>query len=105
MPDERVDKGALHENFLLTEMMKAGISPNFWRTKSDAEVDFVYKAGADLVAVEAKSKLKSPTIPRSLKSFKDKYNPAHSFIMNQDLIHQSQSTYHLPYYLASLLPS
>jgi predicted AAA+ superfamily ATPase len=65
----------LLENFLFSEFLKTGIVPDFWRSKSNAEVDFVWEMENRTIAVEAKSKLKRGAIPVSLKSFIEKYNP------------------------------
>jgi len=58
--DLRTDKGALWENFILTERMKyrgnAGVSAQFyfWRTVQGAEIDFIEETPEGLHAFEAK---------------------------------------------------
>ncbi len=78
--DQRMDRGALLENWVFTEITKH-IPPLaeilFWRSLGGAEVDFVIRNGDRLVALEVKS-TRSPRlrIPRSSRSFIDAYRPA-----------------------------
>ena len=76
--DLRLDKGALWENFLISERRKQNIYKNtfakmyFWRTKQQQEVDFVEEKDGSIMGYEfkwkAKNKIKLP------KTFKEKYN-------------------------------
>jgi len=67
--DMRFDKGALWENFLITERLKMNCykanTPNtyFWRTHDQAEIDYIEEAEGVLHAFEIKwmaSKVKFP---------------------------------------------
>lgn len=71
---------------LLRAHTKLGLAKlNFWRTKDKAEVDFVLQRGKDIIPVEVKHKsLKKEEIPRSLRSFIEKYNPSKAYIINLD---------------------
>lgn len=75
--DARVDKGALFENFIISELVKqndyqnAGFSLNYWRTKQGSEVDIVLKKGDRLTGVEVKWKKGA-----SNKAFKNHYPDA-----------------------------
>jgi len=56
---------------------------HFWRTKDKAEVDFVISRYNDPLPVEVKfSSLKNNTLPRSLRSFIDRYNPTTAWVIN-----------------------
>jgi predicted AAA+ superfamily ATPase len=56
---------------------------HYWRTKDDAEVDFVVENGAKLLPVEAKyAVLKKPEITRSFRSFLEKYHPKTAVIVH-----------------------
>jgi len=86
--DLRTDKGALWENFLVSERMKF-ISYNaihcnryFWRTHQQQEIDYLEERGGELHAFEFKwSADKKPRLP---KSFSEAY-PKHSFtVVNRD---------------------
>lgn len=60
--DTRADKGAIFENFFVSELMKKGtleIFPPeimFWRTRAGAEVDVIEKKGIEIFAYECKWK-------------------------------------------------
>lgn len=61
----RTDKGALWENFLISERMKqleykeSLARPYFWRTKQQQEVDFVEEVGGNIFGFEFKWKKKN----------------------------------------------
>lgn len=55
----RKDSPFLFENYVLSELIKAGIDPDtikFWQDKNQTEVDFLLEAGKRLTAVEVKFK-------------------------------------------------
>lgn len=76
----RADKGAILENFFVTERMKKGsmeIFPPelmFWRTRTGVEIDVIEKSGPELSAYECKWK----QVARAPSSFKNAY-PAANF--------------------------
>lgn len=74
--------GCLFENFVLSEFDKKEISLNYWRTKSKAEVDFVFNS-KEPVPIEVKSILKSKKTTKSFLSFIDKYKPSKAFILSR----------------------
>lgn len=56
---------------------------HFWRTKDNAEVDFVLQVGLEVIPVEVKyTVLKSPETTRSFKSFLTKYKPKDAYIVH-----------------------
>ncbi len=82
----RADKGALFENWVFSEIRKAlpfQDSLRFWRSKSQAEVDFVIMHGAEILAVEAKYS-SSPQLSRSAMSFIEAYRPSRFVVVNRD---------------------
>ena len=83
----RDDSGSLHENIVLNEFLKNGRDLKFWRTKSKAEVDFIYEKDR-IVPIEIKSILKNTSISRSLQSFIHKYNPENAIIYNSSICKQ-----------------
>lgn len=83
----RFDKGALWENFLITERLKrnqyTGRYTNdfFWRTRDQAEIDYIEEKDGYLHCYEFKWKSKKARLP---KSFAAAY-PQHTFEMiNRD---------------------
>jgi predicted AAA+ superfamily ATPase len=82
--DTRRDKGAIFENFFVTEKMKKGIleifPPEimFWRTRAGIEVDVIEKKGPKIFAYECKWQDKI-TVP---SSFQTAYPEAHFECIN-----------------------
>jgi len=85
----RIDKGALLENQVFTEIHKAlpfQASLKFWRSRSGAEVDFVIEFAGKIFGLEVKSaSLKRPAVGRSSRSFLDAYHPDQFAILNMTL--------------------
>jgi predicted AAA+ superfamily ATPase len=77
---ERIDiykefKGALTENYVLTELINLyDETPFFWRSANTAEVDFIVQQKLDIVPVEVKSERN--TRAKSLAEYRKKYGPA-----------------------------
>ena len=66
-------KGALTENYVFTQLRSMGMTPYFWRSKADAEVDFITDHEGVLVPVEVKSA--DNTKAKSLQLFCSRYAP------------------------------
>ena len=99
--------GFIFENLiylLLKEQVKLRATKlNFWRTKDKAEVDFILESGRNVVPVEVKYKsLKKEEIPRSLRSFIEKYSPNKAYVINLDYNNSvkinNTTLFFLPYY-------
>jgi len=73
--------GKLFENYVLSELVKMGLSPKYWRTKSRAEVDFVIESGRSVIPIEVKLNVTRMKIERSLRSFIDRYEPEEAFVV------------------------
>lgn len=85
--DLRTDKGALWENFLISERMKqieykqSLARTYFWRTKQQQEVDFVEENSGKIIGYEFKwNKKKTTKLP---KTFVESYN-AESNVIDKD---------------------
>jgi hypothetical protein len=84
----RIDKGALWENYLLSERLKHlhynKLAPNtyFWRTHDQAEIDYIEEADGYLHATEIKWSPKSKK--RFPKSFETAYPEHTTNIVNTD---------------------
>jgi len=85
---DRTDKGALLENVLFCELLKDEFSLNYWRTKSQAEVDLIAEKNQAIVPVEVKSHLAKTTSTRSILNFIKKYNTPVAIIFSDNLIGQ-----------------
>lgn len=89
-PHIRPDRGQLAENLVFSEISKI-LDPlrdqvRFWRSTSQAEVDFVLETEQGLTAIEVKAAaMKRPRITRSLRSFIQAYHPERVFVVNSEL--------------------
>lgn len=70
-------KGALAENYIFIQLKCMGIMPYFWRTKADAEMDFITDYGGELIPIEVKSA--DNTRAKSLHLFCGRYKPKVAF--------------------------
>lgn len=93
--DERIDKGAVFENAVATELIKNIKMPDslhYWRTLQKAEMDFVIRRGdGDLIPLEVKARqLKKIFLSRSYYSFLKKYPPKKAYLINFNLRKQEE---------------
>lgn len=75
--EDRVDKGAILENFVFRELIERDIK--YYRTKNGAEVDFIID---DTIPVEIKSNLGSMKISKSYHYFLENYKPKVGYVLN-----------------------
>lgn len=94
--ENRPDKGSLYENFVASELLKAGIELKYWRTKSMAEVDFVAEKDGNIIPIEIKSNLARPNFTKSFLSFLEKYKPKKSFVLSEKLFAEKNKTKFMP---------
>ncbi len=77
-PTQRPDLGSLAENFIFNwrqSLSPAGPPLRFWRTKGQAEVDFVVEAAGKVIPIEVKTGPVEGVIGKSLYSFMAKFSP------------------------------
>ncbi len=74
-------EGKVFENYVFSELVKAGQIPKYWRTKTKAEVDFILEQGSDIIPIEVKISAGTHTIDKSLHSFINIYSPKKAFII------------------------
>jgi uncharacterized protein len=90
----RADIGLLVENFIFQQLLKIKVQNfydfeiHFWRTKANAEVDFVlYKNEDYFMPIEVKYRnLHRPTVHRGFRSFIEVYQPKIGIVITQSLI-------------------
>ncbi len=80
----RADRGSLNENYAAGQLIKEGFDLHYWRTKSKAEVDFVFESEGKLKAIEIKSTLFANQAGRSLLSFMGKYSPHRTIVASEN---------------------
>ncbi|MCX8189367.1 MAG: ATP-binding protein [Nitrososphaeria archaeon] len=76
--ENRVDKGALLENFVYNELKSLGYITKYWRTTGKAEVDFIVEREGQVVPVEVKSLGK---IKRGFVNFINTYKPKNALVL------------------------
>lgn len=94
-------KGALTENFVMTELLTLGKHPYFWRSGNTAEVDFLIENEGKIIPIEAKAE--DNTKAKSYRQFCKKYHPelGAKFSMKNvggNMV-ESTLTYSIPLYL------
>ncbi len=83
--DSRTDKGALFENFIISELIKqdsycdANLKFYYWRTKQGSEIDVVLEKKGEIIGVEVKYKRRSVN-----KAFKNRYPEAKTRLITAD---------------------
>ena len=66
-------KGAIVENYVLSELIALNKQPYFWRSGNTAELDFIFEEDGALFPVEVKAA--TNTQAKSYKQFCKKYSP------------------------------
>lgn len=83
--ESRTDKGALFENFIISELIKQDSYSDknfkfyYWRTKQGSEIDVVLEKGSELIGIEVKYKRKAFN-----KAFKNRYPQAKIRLVTAD---------------------
>ena len=73
--------GLLFENYVLSELIKMGFKPRYWRTKSKAEVDFIVEKDGNIVPIEVKVSADSEKVERSMRTFIERYEPEYAIVV------------------------
>ena len=98
--EDRVDKGAMLENFVFRELVERDVK--YYRTKNGAEVDFIID---DAIPVEIKSNLSSMKISKSYHYFLENYKPKKGYVLNFNQIGKKEfneaKVLFLPHFLAT----
>lgn len=94
-------KGALTENYVLTELTAQGRHPYFWRSGNTAELDFLLEDGDRMIPIEAKAEVN--TRAKSYKVYCNRYNPTLGFKFSMKNVGKNMVgetvTYSVPLYL------
>jgi len=98
--EDRVDNGAILENFVFRELIDRDIK--YYRTKNGAEVDFVID---DKTPVEVKSNLSSKKISKSYHYFLENYQVEKGYVLNFNQFGEKEfngtKIIFMPHFLAS----
>jgi len=74
-------RGNLFENCVLSELLKLGFVPKCWRSKANAEVDFVIEKDNEIIPIEVKISVDPKNVERSLRSFIISYKPKKAIVI------------------------
>ncbi|RLF27523.1 MAG: AAA family ATPase [Thermoplasmata archaeon] len=74
--------GKLFENYVLTELLKMGFTPKYWRTKTKTEVDFIIEIENNVIPVEVKIQAEIGKIERSMRAFIETYKPKKAIVVS-----------------------
>lgn len=82
--------GFVFQNLVLQLLLQRYEAPNqpvkYWRTKSQAEVDFILERGINPLPIEVKCRrFKERAISKGMRSFLEKYKPDEAWIINLSL--------------------
>lgn len=94
-------KGAIAENFVMTQLMTLGFTPYFWRSGNTAELDFIVENESKIYPLEVKSA--TNTQAKSYRAFCSKYSIDKGFKLSLKNIASNEElgteTINLPLYL------
>ncbi len=102
--DISVNEGALAENYVAGELVKHGISLNYYDRKSKHELDFVFPEGNRISVIEVKSgkDYKShSSLNMAQGLFADKIN--RSIVMSGNNVEFRDGTLYLPFYMSMFI--
>ena len=74
--------GKLFENYVLTELLKMGFYPKYWRTKNKTEVDFIVEIDNNIIPIEVKIQTDVGKIEKSLRAFINYYKPYKAIVVS-----------------------
>jgi predicted AAA+ superfamily ATPase len=69
------------ENYVLTELLKMGHSPRYWRSRGNAEVDFVVETGTGITPVEAEMRVVPGRMTKGFRSFITTFRPKRAYMV------------------------
>lgn len=94
-------RGALTENYALTELIVKHLAPVFWRSKQTAEVDFICYFGQHLIPIEVKSA--DHVRSKSLNVYIDQYKPEVAIRLSMKNAGADPPLFSVPLYLTNRL--
>ena len=95
-------KGAMSENYVLTEIIASGLDqPFYWTSKATAEIEFILQAGTRVVPVEVKSG--THVASKSMAEYRRRYEPQAEIRISMKNIGVEKSLTALPLFMVSEL--
>jgi len=78
---ESIPTGETFENYVISELIKAGFVPKYWRTKGGSEVDIIIEKDGEIIPLEIKLNAYEK-IESGLGAFIESYKPKRAFIVS-----------------------
>ena len=94
-------KGNIVENYIAQTLVRNGISLYYWKSNSDAEIDFILYNEDGLIPIEVKSS--DNTTSKSLNSYVKQYNPKYSIRISSKNFGFENNIKSIPLYAAFLI--
>ena len=76
-------EGKLFENYVFSELLKLGLSPKYWRTKTKLEIDFIIEKESQIIPIEVKINSKEG-IGKNIHNFIELYKPKKAIVVSYD---------------------
>lgn len=74
-------KGGLTENYVFNQLTFNSLNLYYWKSNSDAEIDFITRLNEDIIPIEVKASTNNRS--KSLNSYIESNNPAYSIRISQ----------------------
>lgn len=94
-------KGNIAENYVAQTLVRNGISLYYWKSNSDAEIDFILYNQDGLIPIEVKAS--DNTKSKSLKTYMDKYKPKYAIRLSSKNFGYENNIKSVPLYAAFLI--
>lgn len=94
-------KGNIAENYVAEQLVRNGVSLYYWKSNSDAEIDFILYNDDGLIPIEVKAS--DNITSKSLNSYIKKYNPKYSIRISSKNFGFENNIKSIPLYAAFLI--
>lgn len=94
-------KGNIAENYVAEQLVRNGVSLYYWKSNSDAEIDFILYNKDGLIPIEVKAS--DNITSKSLNSYIKKYNPKYSIRISAKNFGFENNIKSIPLYAAFLI--
>ena len=94
-------KGNIAENYVAEQLVRNGVSLYYWKSNSDAEIDFILYNEDGLIPIEVKAS--DNITSKSLNSYIRKYNPKYSIRISAKNFGFENNIKSIPLYAAFLI--
>lgn len=101
LDNDFIYKGNIAENYIAQTLVRNGISLYYWKSNSDAEIDFILYNEDGLIPIEVKAS--SNVMSKSLNSYIKQYSPKYSIRISSKNFGFKNNIKSIPLYAAFLI--